>query len=773
MKFRGLNGIPPWERWFVVALVLVSIGFRLEYFREMAASPLSSYLRLDELFHFNWAQSIAAGNIRGDEVFFRAPVYPYLLGTLFAFFGPTLTLLRIAQHILGSLTVLLTYMLARKLFGRREAIIASLLVATYAFLFTLEDKLLFETVLIFLLMLLAVQFLQLLEHRGLGRWLVVGLLLGLVCITRPLFLPLIVVLPLLAKGALASEGRRKTLQRLAVYAGGVLVLIAPVTIRNAIVGHDFVLIASQGGLNFYIGNNPGADGTSSALPGLPGSRWERRDVEAPVRHALGRRPLASEIDWYWFRRSASFAGGQPISFLSLLSKKVALFWSRFEIPNNDNFYFLEDSSPLLSRLPAGFWLVGPLGLAGMWIAWRRHRYRSLVILLAGYAGLIALFFVCDRFRAPIVPFLCIFAGLAVTMLWDALRTRDRNGLVKNGLVLVVALAVVENNLFDFAGGNRAAELARFGDAELAAGSYDSAIATYREASAILPVQQDLYLNWGVAEWKRGNAAGAIDLFTLESARFPSSFEAAANLAHAYYLTGRIDSSGRYAEKAIALKPYASEGYLDRVFALCDSGNYAEAESTLLRFESTGAEISPYDASILAGVHLLEGKFDSAESGYRTVLGSLRANRQPGYMPEYRFSMASMLRDDERTFRAKVLYSLGNVFLAQGERDSAIFYLRMSTTDWPGFSEAWIDLAGAEAQEGDTSAAIDGFRRGLAAGSENPRGWFNYGLLLESMGRLEDAGNALTRAVEQDSGSIQARSALEELHRKMQAAGSRR
>ncbi len=769
MKFKILQAYSARERWFLLALFAGSLGLRLGYLREISSSPLFTYLRLDELFHYHWALSVAHGNILGDEVFFRAPLYPYVLGGLFALFGDGLILPKIFQHLLGSVSVVLVYALTRNLFGSKAAVVASLLAATDAMLISLEGKLLFEPPLIFLLVGFAFLLLQAMKQPTVLRWLLAGLLLGLVCITRPVFLPWIAIVPIARWWATRKRGAsQRILAPAAAFIGGSLIAIAPITVRNAAVGHEFVLIASQGGFNFFLGNNPEADGMTAAMPGLPGSRWERRDVEAPVRETLGRSPTASEIDAYWFRRGTSFVASQPLAFLSLTLKKLALFWTRVEIPNNDSFYLLTRSSALLSALPTGFWLIGPLGLTGIWIAWRRRQGRMFALLIASYVAVISLFFVCDRFRAPILPFLCMFAGAAAAELAEAVRTRQRREVVLVAGALALSALLVEPNPFHLSTGNRAVDDLRLGDAQLDAGRYDSAIALYRAAAEIQPLQRDLSLNWGVAAWKSGRPAEAIDRFRMEFASYPTSFDAAANLSHLFYLTGHADSSRLYSARAIRLKPYAPEGYLDLVFAACDRGALAEAESTFAQYRRAGGASAPYETSVLAGVHLLEGKLDTAEAEYRRVLAALKPDRQPGYTPENRFSAAPMLGDDEQTFRAKVLYSIGNVFLRKGQPDSAAAYLRMATGDWPGFADAWLDLAVSEGEMDDTAAAAEAFRRGLGINPASAHGWFNYGLLLESMERLEDSQAALQRAVDLDSGFIQAKSALDQVRRKLKS-----
>ena len=50
---------------------------------------------------------------------------------------------------------------------------------------------------------------------------------------------------------------------------GLLVAIAPVTLRNYALGSDVVLISSNAGINFYLGNNPDYQRTVNIRPG-----WE-------------------------------------------------------------------------------------------------------------------------------------------------------------------------------------------------------------------------------------------------------------------------------------------------------------------------------------------------------------------------------------------------------------------------------------------------------------------------------------------------------------------
>jgi 4-amino-4-deoxy-L-arabinose transferase-like glycosyltransferase len=140
-----------WERWFLPVLFCVALGLRVLYLTEIDSHPLFEHPRLDALFHDTWARSIASGNVLGDAVFFRAPLYPYALALVYGIFGHSFVIPRILQHVTGALLVLILYLLARKLFNSRSAaVLSSLLMTFYAVLIYFEGELLFESVLLFL-----------------------------------------------------------------------------------------------------------------------------------------------------------------------------------------------------------------------------------------------------------------------------------------------------------------------------------------------------------------------------------------------------------------------------------------------------------------------------------------------------------------------------------------------------------------------------------------------------------------------------------------------
>jgi tetratricopeptide (TPR) repeat protein/4-amino-4-deoxy-L-arabinose transferase-like glycosyltransferase len=735
------------ERWFILLIVLISLGLRIGYLVEMSHTLLLTQLRLDELFHRNWARSISDGNIIGDVIFFRAPLYAYWLGLNFSIFGNSLIIPRLIQHFVGTLGIVSLYFLSRHLFGKRVAFWSSLILAIYPPLIYTENKLLFESILIPLIIIFFTFWYYCKKNPRPTFIFFLGLLLGIICITRPLFLPFILLFAIIITFSFKRSGEKKQAPGLGLlFIFGTLIVIAPVTVRNYIVGKEFALIASQGGLNFYLGNNPTADGFSSTMPGIAGNRWGNNDVEQPVAQKLGRKPTASEIDNYWRSEGFKFISSSPNSFFALLGKKLYYFWNSIEIPNNSSFYLYENYSKVLRYIPVGFWILGPLGLFGIWIALREKRGMTIVSFIAVYTILIIIFFVCDRFRLPIVPFLSIFAGLTIAKIWDLWRSHAKKVLVRWGSAIVILFIIVNINIAGFQRGNPAADRFAIGNLELYAGNYRNAISHYEKIPTARIAIPDVHLNWGTAEWRSGNYQSAILQFHKEIEFYPESYDAIANIAHAYAVTGNPQAAIRYSQQAIRLKPYSPIAYGDYAVALSELGRYSIAESTLTAFIHSYPQDVIYEESVLAGIQLMEGKTDTAEKTYRSILARIDINRQPGYEPEYQYSREYRIGGSWDLFKAKVNYSMGHIFVQRQNQDSAIYYFRQAVRLNPAFAEAWIDLGTSLQLSGDLTQADSSLQLGLHIQPGNFQGWYNYGLLMAAQNKAAMAESAFVKAL---------------------------
>ena len=100
--------------WIVLALALI---LRLAYLLEYYQSPYWEQLTVDNWYHHHWAESLAGGNVLGDTTYFRAPLYVYCLGALYAVFGSSLWVGRLFGLFIGLGTIAMTYVVARRFLG--------------------------------------------------------------------------------------------------------------------------------------------------------------------------------------------------------------------------------------------------------------------------------------------------------------------------------------------------------------------------------------------------------------------------------------------------------------------------------------------------------------------------------------------------------------------------------------------------------------------------------------------------------------------------------
>src|SRR5262249_17047300 len=110
---------------------IAAAGFllRLAHLLSLRSLPPFTPYIIAPAYHDAWARRIAAGDLLGHEPFFRAPLYPYMLGGVYALFGAGGVAPRLIQILIGSLSVLLLHRIALRIGGRGVAAIAASLMA--------------------------------------------------------------------------------------------------------------------------------------------------------------------------------------------------------------------------------------------------------------------------------------------------------------------------------------------------------------------------------------------------------------------------------------------------------------------------------------------------------------------------------------------------------------------------------------------------------------------------------------------------------------------
>jgi hypothetical protein len=73
--------------WFATAIFGVALVVRLVHVWQLRRSPFFSVLMGDSRGYDEWARRIAGGEWIGKDVFYQAPLYPYMLGVIYAIAG--------------------------------------------------------------------------------------------------------------------------------------------------------------------------------------------------------------------------------------------------------------------------------------------------------------------------------------------------------------------------------------------------------------------------------------------------------------------------------------------------------------------------------------------------------------------------------------------------------------------------------------------------------------------------------------------------------------
>ncbi len=426
---------------FIISSVLASI-LRIVYLLPLRGNPLFDEPHRDSIAYVQRAKEILAGDFWGSGVYFHsAPLYPYFLALIMGPAGATgLWWVRVVQALLSGVTAGLLSLTALRLFGRAAAVATAVMAVLYApFLFYAGELLEITLTMFFLALAAWAMSREKLSGPGLVG---VGALLGAAALGKP---NLLLLGPLL----LLHMGFLRPLRRPLAWPWrsgllltlGVLILVLPFTARNRLVGDDWVLISSNGGINLFIGNNPQASGGFQVPTAMQADL--ENSSRAVASRALGKELSPSETSRFWGGRAWHFMKSRPIEAVALFWRKAGLLIGAYEIPNHFNFYFFrENLAPLLRWPLAGYTLVLPLGVLGLVFGLRRNRAARLAAAsLLVIAATVVLFFVTSRYRLPVLIWLIPFAGHGLIMLLRTLRER-RWRLLPLLLALLVGVALL-------------------------------------------------------------------------------------------------------------------------------------------------------------------------------------------------------------------------------------------------------------------------------------------------------------------------------------------
>ncbi len=360
---------------------------------------------------------------------------------------------RIVLALIGSLAVLLTYLLGRRLGGPLAGMVGAAAVAGYPALLEYQGMLMGEPL---ATTLLAAALLTLLwaGDDGAPAWrqLPSGALLGALALTRPEYLGVALLLAIAVLGRRLAADWRRSLAQAGLLVLGLAVVVAPWTARNAFALDRFVPISTGGGQVLFAGSylpsggdpervgrevlerHPGLTRQIAAQQGLDGSPVRADGASkgeltaaAVVRRVRLEQILAAlaaqrypgmETDRALARmgreRLGEEIGERPLEYVEFVAAKVWRVWGHGprEVMQRTGWELLH-------------WALVALALAGaVTLAMRRSwDLVPIAIVLLAITAISAILVASPRRALVVLPATAALAGVAVTAGRDSLARR--------------------------------------------------------------------------------------------------------------------------------------------------------------------------------------------------------------------------------------------------------------------------------------------------------------------------------------------------------------
>jgi tetratricopeptide (TPR) repeat protein len=522
-------------------------------------------------------------------------------------------------------------------------------------------------------------------------WLSLGLGMGALSLTREnaLVLAGVILLWVFVRSGVAG---RERIAAAGAFVLGLAIVLVPVAVRNHSVGGGFYLTTSQFGPNFYIGNNPRADGTYMPLRvGRGAPEYERQDAIEMAERAAGRHLTPAEVSTFWTDRALDFITSQPAAWLRLAGRKVALLWNATEMVDTESQESdAEWSTPVGLLAHVGhFGILVPLAAFGVWATWPQRKRLWIVHAMAiAYAVSVVTFYVFARYRFPLVPFLVLFASAGLAALPGFIYTqhpaRGTRALLVLGTVAAIAIfvnwpilsrdlmkAVTDNNL---------------GVALESEGRLDEAVSHYRRAIAFKADYAPAYNNLGTALRARGDLDEAVATYERAIALQPDFPDAHFNLANLLLEQRKPDAAAGHFQRALPSLRGSVDVHNNLGIALAAEGR---SDDAIAQFREA-FRLEP----------------DSAQT--RRNLGNALASR--GSLEEAVTHLRRAVDLDPNDGQAR--YDLASVLLEARQFAGAVDQFRAALERMPGSVEAHNNLGIALASQGDLEAAIDQFQQAL-------------------------------------------------------------
>ncbi len=694
--------VPPLlKKYSFLWVISVALIVRLIYLYYYSKSPFWAMLTVDNYYHHHWAEVLASGELFGGTTYFRAPGYPFLLGFMYFIFGSSIWVGRIVGLCIGLASVSMTFVISRTAFNRRTAIIATIIHALYPICIYFDYELLLDPFFTLLLQIAVYCFLLTFRSNNLRLVVISGSFFGFASITRPTALVVAGIATLFLIWYYDASGL--WLKRIVLFLFGIALCIAPITVRNLVVAEDPVLIASQGGINLYLGNNPDANGVSAVMPMPLGYNWRIKQIELIAEKDMGFRPKPGDLSSYWLGKATAWAVAHPTDFLTLFAKKIVYSFSNKEISNNRDLQQHFRAFGVLDYIPLSFGLLLPFSLLAILMGWQKHReikFLTFTILTYLFAG--AMFFFSSRFRLPILPFIFVLTGYAFSVL------RDIKGY-KRSIAISIVMVSFAIGLFSFfppvtppATNAPQFELAQ-AKHYFNKGEYRKALRFAHSALSVDSSYVDVNLTIGSCYFRLGLIDSALAYYEKELRLYPQRSQAYTNLASLLLTQENPEVAIEIARRALDIEPSSIDANLIQLRAMSTLPQYDPSD--FFEHVRRAGERTEYDLQVMMEGGVLLTNHVNYDRALAILNDALKTTRPPIETDDNAFDQ---LYRNSPANRQKMLsaihYQIGYILGRKAIYGESIRHSLIAIELDSLRVEAYINLIGGYASIGQTKKA---------------------------------------------------------------------
>ena len=423
--------------WAVVLVALASRLYQAWIFNRYQPNSIARLVHGDEPSYNCAALDLLHG--LGFHAADRLPLYPAWIALLHALSSENYNVIPVAQAFLGTGTVLLTYLLARRVFGHWPALVAAALAAGSYAMTRQSLYVLTEVMFTPALLLVVITLWDAMERPSVARFAWAAVWVGVADMVRPtlLFFPLWVAAALVLFWGVRRGGRYAV-----VYVLAAALVVAPWTLRNYLRFHTFLPLSTSNATLWL------ASPEYYHLVRDKGYSYDRvwDDVIYPDDRSVPY-PTSIEGDRYWSRRAKRSILAEPLVYAKYSAEKLVTYWvgdpeANWAGTHPLNYTLLRQRGVrtgtiaivLIERTLILFALAGALVL--------RRRWRLLLplYLMVSYnMALHAATVARTRMSEPLMPFLLVVIAGAAAQLVAARAGRGARHDAPPALTPTVAL----------------------------------------------------------------------------------------------------------------------------------------------------------------------------------------------------------------------------------------------------------------------------------------------------------------------------------------------